>query len=328
MIHHEQTVQCFGEVLIDRFSSSEGVIDEFGGAPANTAIGLAKLHVPVAFIGQVGNDKYGAFLRKTLKDNGVNTDQCLVSHTEPTTMAFVTLGPKGERDFTFQEGAHTAIRPFSVTLPTHTELFHFGSLLQITEPASITTERLLTQAEKQDCIISYDPNVREFLWKDLARAREVILDTVKRVHILKVNEDEARLLTGSQSPEEAAALLFGSKIEIVMITMGGEGCYFKTAKLEGMIPAIKVHVVDTTGAGDAFNAGFLYGVYKAKKRVNELSLPELTTVLRRATIIGSLTTTKKGATTAFPTQNEITGAMRRTGTMQKMRYIGYTSKVE
>ena len=128
----KEEITCFGEVLIDRFKNSDGTEqDAFGGAPANTAMGLAILDAPVSFIGKVGSDAAGDFLITELQKYGVSTEQVVVSPTEPTTVAFVALTAEGERSFTFQEGAHSAIRPDEVSLPPYTAIFHFGSLTQI-----------------------------------------------------------------------------------------------------------------------------------------------------------------------------------------------------
>ncbi len=306
------SITCFGELLIDMISSntgslvaSKGFLKKFGGAPGNTASGLAKLGVPVSFIGKVGNDPFGTFLKASLEKYGVDTKGLVISKTDRTTLAFVSLTATGDRDFYFFKGAHDTIVPTEVTLPPTTSIFHFGSLTQISVNANKTTEKLMTDARTCGAILSYDPNVRESLWGDLHRARLVILDTAKKVDMLKVNEVEAQLLSEVSDIPGAAKKLYTKNLDIVVITHGEHGCYYKTAKYEGAIPAIKVKVIDTTGAGDAFNAGFLYGLYKAKKRASELSKDELELTLRRAVVIGSLTTTKKGAVTAFPSKKDI-----------------------
>lgn len=308
----KKQITCFGELLIDMISTntgslvaSEGFLKKFGGAPGNTASGLAKLGVPVSFIGKVGSDPFGIFLKDSLTLNGVDTKGLVMSKTDRTTLAFVSLTAAGERDFYFFKGAHDTILPSEVSLPANTSIFHFGSLTQISVNANKTTEKLMNDAKKQNAIISYDPNVRESLWGDLDRAQLIILDTAKKVHMLKVNEVEAQLLSGEANVQKAAKKLYTNNLDILVITHGEKGCYYKTAKYEGAIPAIKVDVVDTTGAGDAFNAGFIFGLYQIGKRANELSKVDLEKILKRAVVIGSLTTTKKGAVTAFPSEKEI-----------------------
>lgn len=305
-------ITCFGELLIDMISmntgslvQSEGFLKKFGGAPGNTASGLAKLDIPVSFIGKVGQDPFGEFLKESLQQYGVDTSQLIMSSRDRTTLAFVSLTETGERDFFFFKGAHDTITPEEVKLPVNTFLFHFGSLTQISVSANTTTENLIKQARKQGSILSYDPNVRESLWGDLHRARLVILDTAKLVNNLKVNKEESVLLTGEEDLKKAAAALFMPNLDLLVITLGKDGCYYKTKQGEGMIPSIDVQVVDTTGAGDAFNAGLISGLYDAQKRASELSKSELEQILKRAVIIGSLTTTKKGAVSAFPLKEEI-----------------------
>jgi len=304
---------CFGELLIDMIATntgsleeSEGFLKKFGGAPANTAADLAKLGVPVRFMGKVGDDPFGHFLKDTLDENGVNTDSLILSKTEKTTLAFVSLTESGERDFTFYKGAHESINPSEVNLPENTFLFHFGSLTQTNETANNATHKLIDQARAMGAIISYDPNIRESLWGDLQKAIEVILETAKKVDILKINENEARILSGEEDISKAGNTLFTDNLEAIFITLGKDGCYYKTKENEGFVSVpIRVRAVDTTGAGDAFNAGYIFAIHKNGKRIQEMTKEELESGLRIANIIGALTTTKKGAIDACPSPKDL-----------------------
>src|SRR3989338_2355961 len=205
-MNNNSSVVCFGELLIDMISTtvgdlqnSEGFLKKFGGAPANTAAGLAKLGFTVSFMGKVGNDPFGNFLKATLNEVGVKTDKLLMSNLDKTTLAFVSLGPKGERDFTFYKGAHENIDPSEVSLPEDTFLFHFGSLTQIHDSAKAATDTLLKQAREKQCVITYDPNIREPLWLDLGKARSIILETSRLVDVLKLNEEEAFMLSDTST---------------------------------------------------------------------------------------------------------------------------------
>ena len=307
------SIVCFGEVLIDMISTntgnlmnSKGFLKKFGGAPANTAADLAKLGVPVRFMGKVGDDPFGHFLKGTLDENGVGTDSLILSKTEKTTLAFVSLTDSGERDFTFYKGAHKSISSSEVNLPENTFLLHFGSLTQTNETANKATHKLIDQARAINAIISYDPNIRKSLWGDLNRAKKTILDTAKKVDILKINEDEARILSGKEDIGEAGNALFTNNLEALFITLGKDGCYYKTKEFEGFVPIpIKVKVVDTTGAGDAFNAGYIFAIHDSRKRISQMTKDELESGLKIANIIGALTTTKKGAIDACPSREDL-----------------------
>ena len=307
-----QSVTCFGELLVDmialnpgKLTEVDGFLKKFGGAPANTAAGLAKLGIPANYICKVGADPFGEFLKNGLKAYGVSIEGVITSPTGTTTLAFVSLTEAGERDFFFIRGVHDKISPQEVELPRNTSIFHFGSLTQTSTIGLKATSKLINQAIKQSAILSYDPNIREFLWGDLKLAKLVVLDTLKKVNVLKVNEEEAQLLSGETNPAKAAVKLFRDNLDILIITLAGKGCYYKTAKFSGFISTIKVKVVDTTGAGDAFNAGFLSGLSRSNKRASQLPKPELEKILRQAVVIGSLTTTKKGAVSAFPNKKTV-----------------------
>lgn len=306
-------ILCFGELLIDMISTnpgnliaSDGFLKKFGGAPANTAMGLARLGIPVGFMGKVGNDPFGHFLKHILEKNNVDTRSLLLSDPVHTTLAFVSLTDDGQRDFFFYKGAHDTILSSEVTLPKHTTIFHFGSLTQITESTKQTTAKLIAEAKAAHCIISYDPNIRESLWQDMTQARTVILDTFSQVDIVKLNEKEAELLSEEIDIEKAAQKLFRDHFDILFITLGNKGCYYKTKNFHGTVPTIPVDVVDTTGAGDAFNAGYLEAVSTTGKRFSDMTEEELIAAIRKATVIAALTTEKKGAIDAFPSQEEIT----------------------
>ncbi|HET9946597.1 MAG TPA: carbohydrate kinase [Patescibacteria group bacterium] len=309
-------VVCYGELLIDMISSTTGdltqsksFLKKFGGAPANVSMGVSKLGIPVSFMGKVGNDPFGKFLKFTLDSHNVNTDNLILSDNDKTTLAFVSLDKNGQRDFFFYRGAHEAITSTEVTLPKNTFLFHFGSLTQTNNTAYNATDKLIKQAKEQKTIISYDPNIRESLWGNLNLARDVILATAKKVNILKVNEEEALLLANTTSLEEAGKKLFIPSLDALFITMGPRGCFYKTASFENYIPTIKLTPIDTTGAGDAFNAGYISLLFDAQKRIPEMSQAELEAGLKRSNVIASLTTTKKGAISAFPTQKQLKEAL-------------------
>ncbi len=307
-----KNITCFGELLVDmialntgKLTEVDGFLKKFGGAPANTASGLAKLGVPVNYICKVGADPFGEFLIKNLKMYGVNIKNVVVSPTGTTTLAFVSLTEAGERDFFFIRGVHDKISPHEVDLPKSTGIFHFGSLTQTSPMGLKATAKLIGQAIKQKAILSYDPNIREFLWGDLKLAKLVVLDTLKKVNILKVNEEEAELLSGLKSPAEAAKKLWRDNLDLLMITLASKGAYYHTRNFSGQVKTIKVKAVDTTGAGDAFNAGMLESIYRNPGLLKMAEKKEMEAAVRRASIIGSLTTTKKGAVAAFPTKAEI-----------------------
>lgn len=307
------SVVCFGEALFDGFPAAttnkeaqEPSYDfVLGGAPLNVAVRLTQSGIPTLLIAKVGKDNLGQRLTQELTQFGMENQGILTDQVNPTTRSIVSLNAAGDRNFRFIKGAHETIRPDEVDIPTHTSIFHFGSLLQITEDAKHATDKLIRQAQEKGAILSYDPNYREKLWGNPEHARPTILETIGQVTLVKVNEEEALMLTHTNNEQEALNQLFVPTLELLVITLAERGCIYKTANFSGYIPAPKVNTVDTTGAGDAFDAAVIERLYKLTSRPAELSKDTLEEILHRATIIASITTTQKGALTVFPSSQDI-----------------------
>src|SRR5688500_8033583 len=181
------TVVCLGEALIDFVADVSGVTLEecpgfrkaAGGAPANVAAGLGRLGASARFVGKVGDDPFGRFLRDTLAAEGVDTRPVRFEPTARTGLAFVSLTREGERDFMFYRNpsADMLLRPEEIPadLCADARLFHFGSITLIAEPSRSATLHAAGQARAAGCAISFDPNLRPPLWDDLERARAEIL---------------------------------------------------------------------------------------------------------------------------------------------------------
>ncbi len=317
----EKRAICLGELLIDFVSTMSGVtLKEApgfekapGGAPANVAVGLAKLGIETYFIGKVGKDAFGDFLRETLMRNGVRVSFLTATEKAKTTLAFVSLTKEGERDFVFYRdpGADMLLDQGDIDeeIFRSSGVFHCGSITMTHEPACSATLRALSLAEKHGCLISFDPNLRPALWKNLEEARSRMLDTADRAHILKVNEEEAMFLADTTLVNQALEFLERRFTRaLITVTLGKRGCLILTHRKRIEIPGFTVPVVDTTGAGDGFVAGLLSSLYMFWKDLRDgRSVPQdaLYYAALRANAVGALTTTKKGAIPALPTQEEV-----------------------
>lgn len=303
------SIICFGELVVDCFGSmTNGFAPKFGGAPGNTSIGLKKLGISdVHLYATVGNDFFGDFLIHTLKEHGVQTEGVYRHPEKKTTLAFVALTPEGQRSFVFYEGAHPypSSTIFNESVFAKSAVLHFGSLTQSTSEGQAATERALQLARAHGLLISYDPNVREALWKDLDALRTIIVNTIPRVDFLKINEEEALFLTGTSDPAKAANALWKDSLSLLIITRGAKGAWYKTRSFSGVVETITVDVLDTTGAGDACNAGLLYQIVASGKSFAELTEDEIRKCVRFAVVFASLSTTQKGAVEALPSQDEV-----------------------
>lgn len=298
-------VVALGELLID-FTSSGVSPDGMrlfeqnpGGAPANVLCALSNLGLKTAFIGKVGLDMHGDFLRKTLEKQNVSTIGLVKDSSVFTTLAFIELSESGERSFSFSRkpGADTCLKEEELDYDVikNGKIFHFGSLSLTNEPSRSATLSAVKTAKLAGAIISYDPNYRELLWNNKEEAMERMRSVLSLVDIIKISDEETELITGVKSPEEASKILIDMGISCVVITLGGDGALIRTKTFFEHIKGIKCVVVDTTGAGDSFWGGFLYKLIQCDRRPHELTEKLAIDFVKFANTVASLCIQKRGA---------------------------------
>ncbi len=305
-----------GEILIDlTYSGRQNGVPVYvanpGGAPANVAVAAARLGADSAFIGKVGNDYYGGFLRETLTENKVDVSGMLTDASAPTTLAVVSLTDAGERSFLFyrRNCADTLLSPeeLSDELLGNTRFLHFGSVSLTDDPARSATLFAAKRAKELGATVTYDPNYRANLWNSEKEAVERMKSVLGFVDILKISDEELPLLTGTDDPEAGTRQLFDEYgISLILLTLGADGAYYRRGGETGKAEGFKVKVADTNGAGDTFFGAFLsrmaaLGVYKP----DDLTSEQLFDSVRTANLAASLTTSRHGAIPAMPDLKEL-----------------------
>lgn len=313
-------VVALGELLID-FTCVDTGEDGYptmaahpGGAPANFLAALAKLGVTTALMGKVGDDAFGRLLRRTLEQAGVGTEGLLTSEDAFTTLAFVTLDETGNRAFSFarKPGADTCLRfeELDLRLIDGAKVFHFGSLSLTDEPARSATIRAVEYARQAGKLITYDPNLRKMLWKDLDTARMQMLWGLRQADVVKISDEEVQFLLGMGVEDGAAHILDAFGAKLVFVTCGAEGCYFRNPKCSGWVPGLDgIRASDTTGAGDIFGGSAVWGILRLGKAPDTLDREELTGIVRFACAGAGLSTTRSGGISSIHTYEEIRRAM-------------------
>jgi len=309
-------VVALGELLIDfatQSVDSEGyptMAAHPGGAPANFLAALTKFGASTALIGKVGSDTFGKLLIGTLKNAGIETKGLVVTDDVFTTLAFVTFDEHGDREFAFSRkpGADTCLtfEEVDLSLIDEAKVFHFGTLSLTDEPARNATKMCVAYAKAKGKLVTYDPNLRKPLWKDLEEAKEQLIWGLKQADVVKISDEEVEFLFGLGVEEGAQYILDNFGVKLVFVTCGPDGCYFKNAKAQGMVPSLKdIHVIDTTGAGDIFGGSAVWKLLQTGKAPQELTGEELTDVVRFACTSAGLSTTRSGGISSVPTYEEI-----------------------
>lgn len=310
----------FGEALVDFFPPEPGVslvdCDVFhrhlGGAPANVAVGLARLGVRTGLMTLLGADEFGEFVLRRLALEGVDVTAVGRHAHAKTGVTFVTVALDGARRFLFfrHPSADQMITVDEVdpTLIARARVLHVGSSTLSRDPARAATWRALAAARAAGCLVSTDPNWRPHLWDEPETARPILDRLLAHAHVVKVSEDELEPLTGSSDVERGAQRIRALGAELVVVTLGAGGCYFDAPAGCEQLPSEVVPVVDTTGAGDGFVAG-LWSVLLARDGSlgADSAIPRVGTDLariRRACAfgnhVGAQVVTQLGATTALP----------------------------
>lgn len=225
----EIDIVALGELLIDFTEvgyGKEGMKlfeQNPGGAPANMLTAVSHMGYSTAFIGKVGADMHGRFLKETLSNEGIDTRAILEDSEHFTTLAFVELDKNGERNFSFarKPGADTKLRKeeLSEELISNCKIFHFGSLSLTNEPSKSATLEAVSIAKKAGAVISYDPNYRASLWRNQETAIEEMKAVIPLTDVMKVSDEESLLLTECRNYEEAAEKLLSMGPKFVAITL-------------------------------------------------------------------------------------------------------------
>lgn len=304
-------VICIGELLIDFVSTSTdvdlsncpGFHKAPGGAPANVAVGLAKLGMSSGFIGKVGADPFGDFLRSTLEENGVNTAFLIADEDVRTTLAFIATRSDGKKDIVFYRnpGADIMLDPREIDEDyiNSAEIFHYGSVSLSHNPSRKATLKAIEIAADAGCFMSYDPNLRLPLWDDPDDAKEWIWEVMPYADVAKLAEEEWEFITDTIDLEEGSFMMLDKGVELVVVTRGENGCYYNNGKCSGYVGGFKVDVVDTLGAGDGFVAAMLHRLIEVDD-LSELDADELDEIMTYANAAGAFTTQKVGVIPALP----------------------------
>lgn len=313
-------VVALGELLIDFTCLS---VDEAGyptlaahpgGAPANFLAALAKFGAQTAMIGKVGQDAFGQMLTRTLREAGIETSGLAAAEDVFTTLAFVILDEKGNREFSFarKPGADTRLTREDVnfSLIDRTRVLHFGTLSLTDEPARSATQAAVAYAKQRGALVTFDPNLRRPLWHRLEDAKEQMLWGLRQADVVKISDEEIQFLFGCSPQEGAEYLQKELGIPLVFVTCGAEGCVFCNAKAQGRESSLShIQVVDTTGAGDIFGGSAVWKLLQSGKAPGALEEEELHEIVRFACTAAGLSTTRHGGISSIPSLQEVQAAL-------------------
>jgi fructokinase len=311
-------IACFGEALVDflakpaRPGEPPSFVQHAGGAPANVAVGIARLGGDARFIGMLAEDMFGDALLAELARHGVDVSQVRRSGEAPTALAFVRLGAGGERSFSFYRppAADLLFREadFDASAFAGLAAFHACSNSLVEAGIAEATLHGMDLAARSGALVSFDLNLRPALWPRGADPRPLAWRALESAHLVKLSAEEFAFLAADGS--DVAARLFAHATRALVVTDGPAPLRWRTPTASGTADAFVVEAIDTTAAGDAFVAGLLQQL--VARGVDAASLAHAfaddalrSDALRHGMAAGALATTRHGAFDAMPSAAEV-----------------------
>lgn len=313
-------VLAIGEVLIDFIVADEAAsVEEAeifaarpGGAPANVTVALARLGIPSAFAGVVGDDPFGRRLSGALAAEGVDVSRLRATGEAATTLAFAWKDARGDGHFWLLRAADVRLAPDDLEVAgiEQAAAIVVGSVALAEEPSRAAINRAVELAIEAGVPVCFDLNLRPTLWPDLVAAREACAPLLAKATLLKLSLDDARGILGDDDPAAIVAELAGrgansARPPLVVLTDGERGCWFSTRGSAGgaaevrHVAAFPVTAIEPTGAGDAFTAALLSRLLSSGwDQLNEEHV-------RYAAAAGALATTKRGAWEGLPSTADL-----------------------
>jgi sugar/nucleoside kinase (ribokinase family) len=286
-----------GDDIIPEFGQAEKLVQHaeltIGSSSVITACGAARLGLSVAFIGLTGDDEFGRFMLNAMQERDIDVSACVVDETIATGMSVILSDPADRAILTYPGTMpHLQLDQIDESLLLHTKHMHVGSyfLLDALRP---DLPELFSRTRAAGVTVSLDSN-----WDPAGNWD--IAAILPHIDLFFPNKSEVRFISREEDFEQGLAIMAG-KIPILAIKLGADGGLARRGEESAYAPALAVNVVDTTGAGDSFNAGFLYGF------LNEYPLAKS---IELACVCGSLSTRAAGGTTAQPTLAEALAAMQ------------------
>ncbi|KML70709.1 aminoimidazole riboside kinase [Pectobacterium peruviense] len=294
-------IWVMGDAVVDLIpEDTERYLKCPGGAPANVAVGIARLGGSSAFVGRVGDDVFGHFLKTVLEQENVDTYHMTYDKHHRTSTVVVSLDDAGERTFTFmvRPSADLFLQPEDLPVFNRREWLHLCSIALSQEPSRSTAFEAMRQIKAALGRVCFDPNIRDDLWQSEQELRDCLTQALMLADVVKLSREELTFLCPTADVEEGIQQFMQRyPTRLLLVTLGSEGVWLHDRHQLQHFAAPSVTPVDTTGAGDAFVAGLLHGLAE----YDDLSQPlSWDPIIEQAQQCGALATTAKGAMTALP----------------------------
>jgi len=272
----------------------------WGGDTSNLVVAAARLNKACGYICRVGDDEFGKSFLEMWRRENVDTSRVIVEEGSYTAVYFISLLKGGKHDFTYYRkgsaASHLSPEDLDPDYIKEAKIFHSSGISQvISESSREAVFKAAEIAKDAGRTFSYDPNIRLKLWSsDTARA--IVSYTLEMADIVMPSIEDAKIITGIASPENAAKSILRKGPKVVALKLGTQGCLVMTKDKKIKVPRFDVKVVDTTGAGDAFDGAFLTGILEGQNLEKAAEL---------ANAVAALKSSGRGAVAPLPRKRQV-----------------------
>jgi len=289
-------LSCEGDLRVAR-----NFTRAFGGDTYNTAVAAARLGSSVTYVTRIGNDAFALALQENILKEGIQ-----LTPTRPlkgrTGMYLVSVDTEGQREFVYyrKDSAASRLSPDDITpdlIKSAKIVYASGITMGISESCRKAVIKAFTLAQELGVMTAFDPNYREIIWQGESRMMDAMSDIMPLVDVFMPSfPEDTSMFVGFNRPEQVLDYFLFKGTKLVVVKAGAQGCYLGYKKEMMHIPAMSVKAVDTTGAGDAFNGGFLHGL------VNNESLQQCA---KFGITTASLKVLNRGSAAAMPAKDAV-----------------------
>ncbi|NMA23086.1 MAG: sugar kinase [Spirochaetales bacterium] len=282
------------------------------GAESNVAVGLAKLGHKASWLSKVGADELGHYVIRELRAEGVDTSAVIMDSDHPTGLMIKEFTPSLQSSvYYYRKGSAAStlsVDEIDWDFLRKAKIIHISGITPALSPSCKEVVEVVARfAKKEGIPFSFDPNIRKKLWS-MEEAIETLTPLFSLADLVLLGDEEAQILLGTDTPEEVVSILHQKGVSTVALKLGEKGAYVSDGKSAHYIAAHQVTVVDTIGAGDAFNAGFLAGILEGKP---------IEVCGRMGAIMGALAVGSYGDTEGLPDRSAFDAVMHNTQEVQR-----------
>ncbi|OGU41689.1 MAG: hypothetical protein A2X61_15575 [Ignavibacteria bacterium GWB2_35_12] len=266
-------IYALGETVYDIiFKNGKPVSACAGGSVLNTSVSLGRCGLPVYFISEFGNDKTGRITDVLLKSNNVNTDYVYRYDDGKTKLALAFLDGNNKANYDFYKQYPSSRMNINIPDFSKDDILLFGSYFGVDSEIRKTVKQFLVQAKSANSLIVYDPNFRKAHLDELNKLKPSMIENIEYADIIRASEEDMKLIFDVDSPDEAFNVL-NNKNKILIYTKGKNGVHLINNRINKFFPVPVIQTVSTIAAGDSFNAGIIYSIYKkgmTKQIINQI----------------------------------------------------------